>query len=877
MSVLSSSYISSSNTLPPQMIPLQDKDEDWEKDNLDALETIASNQISRNAGLVENYQMIKGKFIFKHYLDDPGYDGMMSQLSKEFELPNYLKHYDLISPVVNTLIGEWSKRPDTFRVKDWSDGGTSEFERKKNELLLEYVQETINIEINKALVMSGLLDYQPQSEEEAVQIQQQIDALRQSMTPPEIESYMKTDFRTTSEIWGENRLAANLQRFNIKEKERKEFEDMLVASRCFRHFYLTSNGYDIETWNPINVFYHKSPDIQYIEDGDYVGRQFVATIADIIDRYGYLMTDEQIESLQGEYTKSKKLWDEHPDGRFVYDNNMVPFLGYPGWKIAHNNLNPYDTTTLPEINLNNLTEQTSGFFNTGNGYYKVTEGYWKSQEKIHLISYIDPETGEVLKTLVDENVHIPKRFKKVKSLMDDDLLPNTYTSTYVNRVYKGVKINLGNREQSLYFVKPNEFQFKGDINIYNAKLPVCGQIFNMRNSEPMSLVDLMKPHQIGYNVAMNQLYNYMEKEISAFMIFDVNMFVNSKDWGGEDNWAKWMGIANSLGMVPIDTSPQNISGAQSVSGGQFPKVIDIDLGARMLSRMNIAKFFEERALAQVGFNQYRLGAYASTTTATGVQQGAAQSYAQTESYFSQFSEYLRRCKRMELDIAQFVESKQKEISISYITNDLTNAWIKVIGSSLLLSDIYVFVSDSQEVLRQLESLRQLGLNNNTSGASMAELSEIMITNSPQNIIRILKESQAKQEALQQQAQQIKQQELEQESQLAQMKEQKMDERLDKEIEKDIKVAQISAESRLFFNRNYVPDQEDVNELQDTLEQANVDIKREALDHKKETDKTKLETARDLKVQELALKNKEIDAKIAKEKADIEYARIMKKK
>jgi hypothetical protein len=860
------------------MIPLKDKDKEWEMDNMDALETIASAQRNSNLSLIENYQMIKGKFFFNHYVDDPGYSSMLGQLSQEFEIPNYLKHYDIISPVVNTLLGEWTKRPDTFRVKDWSDNGTSEFERKRNELLLTYVQETINIEINKTLVNSGLLEIQPQSEEEAADIQAQIESIRSSMTPPEIESYMKTDFRTASEIWAENRLSANIQRFNLKEKERREFEDMLVASRCFRHTYLTSNGYDIETWNPIHVFYNKSPEIQYVEDGDYVGRQFVATIADIIDRYGFMMTDEELETLQGEYKKNKTKWKEHPSGRFVYDNYMVPFHGYPGWKIAHNNLHPYEETTgIPEIDLKNLTSQNDGFFNTGNGFYMITEAYWKTQEKLSLICYIDPETGLKSKTIVDENAIIPKQFKRVDSLFSEDLDPFTYTSTYVNRVYKGIKINLGNREQSLYFVKPNEFQFKGDINLYNCKLPVCGQIFNTRNSEPMSLVDLMKPHQIGYNVAMNQLYNYMEKEVSAFMIFDVNMFVNSKDWGGEDNWAKWMGVAQSLGMVPIDTSPQNINSAASAAGGQFPKVIDMDLGARMLSRMNIAKFFEEQALKQVGFNQYRLGSFAGTTSATGVQQGASQSYAQTETYFTQFSNYLRRCRRMELDIAQYVESKNLDVKISYISNDLSNAYIKVLGTDLLLSDLYLFISDSQEQIRQLESIRQLGLNNNTSGASMADLAEIMITNSPQNILRILKESQARQEEMQKRAQDIEREKNQMDMEAIKMKEEKIDERLDKEIEKDIRVAQISAESKLFFNRNYTPTEEDVNELQSSLEQSNLELKKESIDNKKESDSQALATKREIELQKLALQNKKIDAQISKEENDIKYAKIMKQK
>jgi hypothetical protein len=858
------------------MIPLKDKDEDWKKDCMDALETIAQSQRNSNLKLLENYEMIKGKFFFSHYIDDAGTDGMLGKLSKEFELPGYLKHYDIISPVVNTLLGEWEKLPDTFRVKDWSDKGTSEYERQKSEMLTQYVQEQINIEINKKLVQTGLLDIQPQSEEEAQQIQQQIEGIRSAMTPSDIESYMKTSFRTAAEIWGENRLAANVQRFNLREKDRREFEDMLVASRCFRHYYLTSTGYDIETWNPIHTFFHKSPEVEHVENGDYVGRQFPLTLPSIIDKYGHLMTEEDHERLTDDYKKDKTRWNEAAGTNYVYDNYMTPFNGYPAYQ-AFRNIFPETNSEIPYFDtgaLNSLTD--NNLFTTNRGFYAVTEAYWKSQEKIHLVTFIDPETGLLVKKLLDEHAIIPKEFKKVETLFSDEQEPYTVTSTYVNRVWKGIKINLGDREKSLYLkVQPLEFQFKGDANIYGAKLPVCGQIFNVRNSEPMSLVDLMKPHQIGHNVAMNQLYQFMEKEVGAFVLFDVNMFPNSKDWGGEDSWGKWMNVAKSLGMVPIDTSPQNMNGSASAAGGQFPKVIDLNLGAVMLSRMNIAKFFEEKALSQIGFNQYRTGDFAASTTASGVQQGQSKSYAQTDTYFTQFSNYLRRCNRMMLDIAQYVEANNKDTTISYIKNDLTNGFIKTLGTDLLLADLYIFISNSQEQLRQLESIRQLGLTNNTAGASMADLAEIMVTNSPQNILRILKEGAAKDDAFKQQQQQLMQQKMEQDKAIADTKEAKLDERLDKEIAKDLKIAEINASSKIFFNKNYDPSEEDINNAQSNIDNANLDLKQQQFDHKKQMDGQSLATDRDLKLQKLALENKKIDAQIAKEKQDLEYVKILK--
>lgn len=872
-----SMYMYSGVTLPPQMIPLAEKDSEWEKDNMDSLESIARAQYNSNISLIENYEMIRGRFIFSHYYkSEGGHAGMLEQLTREFELPTTLRHYDIISPVINTLIGEWSKRPDSFRVKDWSDSGTNEYIRKKTELLASYVQEIINIEIEKAILEAGLADVQPQSEEEANQIKEQIDQIRSSMTPPEIESYIKTSFRTAAEMWGQNRIEADKQKFNLREKERTELEDMFCADRCFRHFYLTATGYSQETWNPIHTFYHKSPDVEYIEDGEYVGRIFHLTLPDIIDRYGYLMTKDNLESLVTKCKRENKRWNEAKGTGYVHEDHVVPFKGYEGYSIARgvNDFFGENQHNIPFIDSSALATLTSGgIFNHRNGYYEVTEAYWKSYEKLHLITYMD-EDGIIIKKIVDEHFVIPKGFKESKKVFSDDHDLNTYVSTYVTRVYKGIKINMGDRDNSLYLdVKPLEFQFKGDSNIYGAKLPVCGQIFSVRNSKSMSLVDMMKPHQIGHNVAMNQLYQIMEKEVGAFLVFDVNMFLNSKDWGGEDTIQKSMLAAKALGMLPIDTSPSNVKAAAAASGGQFPKILDLNLGAQMVSRMNIAKFFKDSALEQVGFNQYRLGSYTSSATAAGVEQGASQSYAQTDTYFTKFSNYLRRCYRMNLDIAQFVQSQERDIVISYVNSDLSQSTIKILGTDLLLSDLYIFVSDSQEMLRQLETLRQLGLNNNTSGATIADLAEVVTSNSPQHIKKILKESVEKANEQADKNREAQLQEIEAEKEITALKEQKLDERLDKEIAKDIEIATINANSKIFFNRNYEPSESDIASANQAIDDAN--LNREKFEKDSELKSQKINNDASFQREKLALENKKVDAKIQKEKDDIKYAQIMK--
>jgi hypothetical protein len=873
--------------MPPQMVSLSDKMKDdrlWGKKCMDTLEQVAYTQIQGNYKLVENYEMVKGQFIPTHYFGDEGYQSMLTQLSSELELPNYLRHYDIISPVLNTLSGEFQKRPDLFRIKAWDENNKNEYLTKKTELIKNFISSIIEKQVNDKLIEQGIdTNQQFQSQEEADKYEEFKNTIRTALTPPEIEEYMTTEFRTAAEIWAECVLDMDKERFSLDEKEKVEFEDMIISDRCFRHFYITGKGYEQETWNPVNVFYHKSDETIYIEDGDYVGRQFYGTPSDIIDRYGFRMKKSQIEMLEKFKENNDRRWNETPGSGYVYQNYMFPFKGYQGWDIVNKGMGATDPSSpygIPKIPDNFFDSFGSNMYSEKLGMFLITEGYWMSQKKIGLYTYFDEELGIVTSTLVDENVILPDDIIVIDEIEEgsEEENINTIAWTYVNEVWQGVKINVRNADvtdehntDAIYLdLQPLSFQFKGDINPYNAKLPVCGQIFSVRNSKSASLVDLMKPYQIGFNVAMNQVYQMMEKEIGAFMVMDVNMFPDSKDWGGEDAWEKWMLIAKNLGMLPADTSPANTKGASAAAGGQFPKILNLDLAAQFTSRINLAQIFKKFALEQIGFNDYRLGNFNQSSTATGIEEGQQRSFAQTESYFTNFYNYLKRCKRMNLDIAQFVQAKDADITFNYVKSDLSTAYIKIAGTDLMGSDLHVFVTNSQEHLRQLEASRQLGLQNTTQ-MTEDNLLELITSNSLSSIKKKIKDGVKKRQEKEQQALDMQQQQTEAMKEVETMKQQKEDERLEKKLASAEYIAQIQLEAA---NGGDIPD---------SINMQN-QLKNQEMTNRQSSESTKNQIAnqqridnRQLKEKELALKNKKIDTDLEIQNKELESVKILKDK
>ena len=769
-------------SLPRQQLPLKKKLEEmdkygnskWMKDCLDSLEALGRYQFYQNLALRDNYRIVSKEFDLKHYMDSSNYYDITSAVTQEFEVPYHLKHYDIIGKAIMMLVGEYVKKPDIFFVRASDSESTNERVRVKTQLLQSYMQQEIQKEITKKLVEMGLDPDRKEfkDEQEAQQYQEEIKQKYKELTPEGIEKYMKYDYRTSAEHWGQAVLSNDRIRFNFKELEKVEFTDMLIADRCFSHMYLTPTGYNLEYWNPINTFFHQSPEVRYVEEGDYAGRVFYMNKSQAIDRFGWRMQEEQIRML---YPKDMTDRAGNVYGEF-FNATQFPFPAYRDYANVTTSLgyDPFNNTPVGNLPALTTEDLNTGFpnyqFATGD-LVQITEGYWRSQRRIGFLKTIDPETGEPISTMVDDNF-VPSQFgieelKNTSVAKGLDTQPdNTVLWTWVTHIWQGCKIN-ANFSQSvedrdrnaIYFdIKPCDFQFKGDYTPFQPKLPICGGVFNNRNAKSNSLVDLMKPYQIAYNAFMNLAYGIAQRNNGKFFIMDARVLSNFKDWGGEQAAQKAMTIAKELGWLPIDPSSSNLAG-----GGQFNQfaVHDLDESDKVSRLIQLAVTFEEQGFKQIGITPQRQGQVQASETATGVTASINNSYSVTEPYFENFYNYKRRKLKMLLDLAQYVASKEKDIVLTYTTSDLGNAFIKTTGTEVMLRDLGVNVDNSQDAIQDLEFAKKIALQNNTTGLPMSALISMISLKSPKDIQKALEDAEDKLNQ-QKQAEQQHQQEMQQE-------------------------------------------------------------------------------------------------------------------
>jgi|TARA_R110000772_G_scaffold29264_2_gene73209 hypothetical protein len=863
----------SSLTQPVQFLPSKEKTDDWAAWNLDWLELQGVEFLRINARrLLKNYKLAKGIIDKTDYIVEPDndYKDMMDVLTKENDSALELKFYPIVPNVINVLSGEFSKRYNKVQFRAVDDKSYNEMLEQKRIQIEESLLSEAEANLVSTMIEMGM---DPASEE-----------AQQKLSPeglkslPEIEDFFSKSYRSMVEEWASHQLNVDEERFRMQELEERAFRDMLISDREFWHFRMLEDDYDIELWNPVLTFYQKSPDQRYIADSNYVGKIDLMTVSDVVDKFGYLMNSKQLESLQRIYPARSAQYQVNGyqnDGSY-YDatrshewNTNMPGLAYRQY--ASNYMADPERGGDIVTQILSQSEDLEGFGDSN--LMRVSTIYWKTQRKVGHLTKVELD-GEVIQEIIDETYKVTQ-----KPVYDTSIFKNKSKETllqgehvdwiWINEVWGGVKVGpnvpamwkttMDDNVNPIYLgvnrTKPGRlpFQFKGNNSLYGCKLPVEGRVFSDRNTRSTSLVDLMKAYQVGYNMVNNQIADILIDELGTVIMFDQNALPRhsmGEDWG-KNNYAKAWVAMKDFQMLPLDTSITNTENATNFNHYQ---TLNMEQTSRLMSRIQLANYFKQQCFDAIGINPQRLGGAVSAQTATGVVNAMQQSYAQTEIYFVQHSDHLMpRVHQMRTDLAQYYYSTNPSVRLSYISTEAQKVNFTINGTDLLLRDFNVFATTKTNHRQVLEQLKQMALTNNTTGASIYELGNIVKADSIAEVTDILKDSETRmQEQRQQEMQQQRQMQEEQlqaKAQEEQMKLQTEMQENDKDRQNDLTIAEIRAAgygAGSDINENQVSDYQDaMKDIRETTRyQQQANLKREEMNTKGTLEKSRLEVERE---------------------------------
>jgi hypothetical protein len=719
------------NIFPDQFKTEKEKmDESWIKNTMDYFANKSYAEYVKNRDtFVKNYDLVKGILRMEDfYQSAPQVKSFTDMLTADLELPAYVKMYSIITTPLNELVGEISKRPDAFRVKAFDDDSKAEELEFKTGILQEFVINQVKTKLVEKANLQGV---------------ELGDEELQEMTMQEVQDELDS-YTSIAEKWANHILTCQKADFTLKEKSEDAFRDMLISAREFYHIYEDNSklGYNIEVANPKNTWFLSTPDRKYVSDptgraqGAYAaGTVQVMELSEIIESIPDLTKDE-IDHLRS------SLQD------YGLINVRESNLGNPnaGDGIDSVQYDTYDplvlqTRMIIESEMKNnddglqdflgLTSNVSSF-----GYkYVVVRAYWISKKKIGKLIYLD-EMGNEQSMLVDENYK-------------SGTIPTQQSLEWgwINQWYQGIKIG-----PDIYHIKP--------FKLLNY-CPIIGLVHEIKNTEAKSLVDLMKPFQVLYNVCMNQLYKLLEKEVGKVYLTSIRHIPIPKDGDAQDALDIWEMEARNRGVMFIDDSPENLKAPSSFN--QF-RDIDLTRTQEIQSRYNLAMQLKNECWELIGMSKQRLGSISASETATGTNTAITQSYSQTEPLFVAHEYVLGQLYQAIIDASLYIESAKPESTVSYITSEGESAFVQVNGTDLKFRDLKVFLTnrpEDQKMFNEIRGLSQAVLQN---GGSLHDIIELYSTNSVRQMKKVFKTLKERQQQLEDQKMQQQQQQMEQQQQ-----------------------------------------------------------------------------------------------------------------
>lgn len=750
------------SVFPIQKLPKSKKNEEWQHASVDAI-------IGREGGNFYNgksrYQRMKIDYDLYNGIFDPK---DMMHLTNPFNVddsfPASPQEFNIIRPKINLLIGEETKRPFNFRVISTNSDSASKLLDKKKELLTDYVLTTLKAKT------SG----------------EQNDPNDQPMGPEDIEKYLSKEYKDTAEMTAYHSLNYLRNKLNLDHEFMKGWEDALIAGEEIYYVGVVNGEPILERINPLYFTYDKSPDVEFIEEGDWCLRRMPMAPSEIYDRFYDKLSERQLDQLltlvhgQG-FTSNRP--DQVNYSQVVYKDRLI------------STTDPDDSFMGQLIN--------------------VWHACWKSYKKVGFITKLN-EVSEEVNDIVDET------YKPLDG--------ETIEWDWVIEVWEGYRI--GN---DIYVaIQPVEYQSVSIDNPNAKKLPYTGVRHSNINSRSRSLVDIMKPLQYMYIVIWYRLELALARDKGKVINMDVTQIPKSM---GIDIY-KWMHYLSALGVNLINPYEEGWDipgreGGKSASFNQFSSE-DLTMTNAIAQYIQLMDKIEDMVGELSGVTKQRQGSISSSELVGNVERSVVQSSHITEPLFWYHNQAKRRAFTLLLDTAKYAWGSYNKKKLHYMLDDVTRVFLNI-SEDFSYSDYDIFVTDSTKEIQNIEALRTLMQPAMQNGASLLDVAEIMTLDNMTAIRNKLQEIEDKRNKQAQQAQEQEQQNQLEQIQAQQAAQQAMQEiestkleleryKIDTDNQTKIQVAEIAADQKLQDrNANGIPDVLEMRKLDIEERKTNSDI------------------------------------------------------
>tara|TARA_Y100000593_G_scaffold30492_1_gene60372 strand:- start:1405 stop:3699 length:2295 start_codon:yes stop_codon:yes gene_type:complete len=264
-------------SFPSMVVSEKEKNKEWCNNVLDSIIGYMSHNDSTyttsRTNDIGNYAIYNGDI----NQDDYAY------ITEQYGLtyPARLVNYPIITPKIDLLVGEELKRPIDMKVSTIN-----------KEAVIRKLDHKV------AIQMKSLLQ-DIHSEFEEVYGAPITDEGQGMPVPDDISIYMKYNYREMVEENAQDGLEYVLNRYNLKDKFKEGFRDLLVTGKEFFKVDIVNGDPHARRVDPRSVIYDNSVHSDYLDDASWVGEERWLSVNEINDEFKEWLTKEDLEELDG--------------------------------------------------------------------------------------------------------------------------------------------------------------------------------------------------------------------------------------------------------------------------------------------------------------------------------------------------------------------------------------------------------------------------------------------------------------------------------------------------------------------------------------------------------------------------------------------------
>lgn len=472
---------------PLQRIPWGDKIKDekqWFKNNVEYYISLSNFNFDGTGPTRKDlrllYQVYNSQFPSKWFshITDP----LSAEKPQHRKFPAKVRPVTILRTNLDLLMGEYPKRPFVYQVTNLGEDGYNSY----TDSLIQSVHNNLKNHF--------AAEVQNQQLQQGVPVNK-IPGLDEIELPEALQKRFNSTYKDAIAVKGQRWMKRGLKEYKIREKFLRMFKDWLIAGRTCSYKGVEHGTLLYERISPLNLDYDKSPDCEYIEDGEWAVCRRLLTYSDVVDKFYEQLKNEQLHDLEN---------------RTQY-KSPIAFYQYLQ--------ETYDRDTFT-------------------GKIPVYHVVWKGKKQMGFLSYPDPMTGKMQEDTVDE-----------------DYVVNTTAGEkiefkWINVVYEGYRVG-----DNIYVTLGETPVQRNEMNNLSAcKLPYNGRNYSDLHTENISVLEMGLPFQQMYIIVNYVLEKTIAKSKGKILLVDKNAIPKGDGWNDE----KFFYYAEALGYALMNRSQPGV-------------------------------------------------------------------------------------------------------------------------------------------------------------------------------------------------------------------------------------------------------------------------------------------------------------------------------